>query len=222
MSGPVTADGQAFRATTGRVSGVVGLATTAFLAFMFIVSAPPSVAVPGVIACAIAALLVWGSMLRPAVSATADALTLRTLFETVTIPLAGIETVVVRRYLLVRAGGTKYICPAIGRSLRKTVRSEMKWSGGGSAMISPASAVANQTAAQADSDVKRKGDIDYADFVEERIQHLARNARAQQGIEERSEEEYELGQQTVRRTFWPLVVSLVVLGVAFVVALVAL
>jgi hypothetical protein len=222
MAGPMTADGQDFRATTGRVTGMVGLATAGFLAVMFVVSARPAVAVPGVIACAIAALLVWGSMLRPAVSATSDDLTMRTLFETVTIPLAGIETVLVRRYLLVRAGGTKYICPAIGRSLRKTVRSEMKWSGGGSAMISPASAVAGQTAAQAPSDVNRKGDIDYADFVEERIKHLARNARAQRGIEERSEEEYELGRQVVRRTFWPLVGGLVVLGVAFVVALVAL
>ena len=42
------------------------------------------------------------------------------MLESVTIPLAAIDTVVVRRYLLVRSGGEKYICPAIGRSLRKT------------------------------------------------------------------------------------------------------
>ena len=42
-------------------------------------------------------------------------------------------TVVVRRYLLVRVRRTTSTsAPAIGRSLRKTVRAEMKWGGGGS------------------------------------------------------------------------------------------
>ena len=223
MSGPVTADVQTFKPTTGRVMGVLGLATAAFLGVMFVVSAPPAVAVPGVIACTIAAVLVWASMLRPGVSASQDDLTMRTLFETVTIPLAGIDTVLVRRYLLVRAGGTKYICPAISRSLRKTVRTELKWGGGGtSQMISPGSAVANDPTVVAASQKARQGDIDYADFVEERIKSLAAGARARKGIEERSEEEYELGQQTVRRPYWPVVVGLVVLVIAFVVTLFAL
>jgi len=222
MSGPAAADVQTFKPTTGKVMGILGLATAAFLAVMFAISASPGVAVPGVIACMFAGVMVWGSMLRPSVSATSEHLTLRTLFETVTIPLGGIDTVLVRRYLLVRAGGTKYVCPAIGRSLRKTVRSELKWGGGGSTMLSPGSAVGNDPSAVAASEVKRPGDIDYADFVEERIKHLAATDRARRGIEERSEEEYELGRTAVRRTFWPVVVSLVVLGIAFVVALVVL
>jgi hypothetical protein len=219
MPGPAADDAQTFRATTGRVTGILGLVTCAFLAVMFVVSASPAVAVPGVIACLLVGVLVWASMLRPGVSATSEELTVRTLFETVTIPLAGIDTVVVRRYLVVRAGGTRYICPAIGRSLRKTVRAEMKWGGGSSQLLSPGSAVGNDSSVIAASDVGRKGEIDYADFVEQRIQHLAAADRGRRGIEERSEEEYELGQQAVRRPFWPVIGALVVLGVAFVVTL---
>ncbi|MFZ2013801.1 MAG: hypothetical protein WAV00_08275 [Nocardioides sp.] len=212
---------ETFTATNGRVTGVLGLLTTAFIAVMFVISAPARIAVPGVIACLFAVVVLWGAMLRPSVSTTADDLLMRTLFETVTIPLAGIDTVLVRRYLLVRAGGTKYVCPAIGRSLRKTVRSEMKWSGGAQ-VLSPGAAITKDSSVIAASQVKRKGEIDYADFVEQRILHLAASARAARGIQERSEEEYDLGSQAVRRPFWPVVVALVVLGLAFVVALVVL
>ncbi len=221
MSGPSTDDAQTFTATGGRVTGLLGLATAAFVAVMFVVSAPASVAVPGVIACAIAALLAWGALLRPDVSVVAEDLRLRNLFETVTVPLAGIDTVVVRRYLVVRAGGTKYVCPAIGRSLRKTVRSEMKWNGGNQ-MLTPGAAISQDSSVIAASQVKRQGEIDYPDYVEQRIHQLAAAARARRGIEERSEEEYELGQQSVRRTFWPVVAGLAVLTVAFVVTLLAL
>jgi hypothetical protein len=221
MSGSTSADPQTFTATSGRITGVLGLATAAFLAVMFVISARVGVAVPGVIACLFAAVVLWGAMLRPGVSVTDDDLLMRTLFETVTIPLAGIDTVVVRRYLLVRAGGTKYVCPAIGRSLRKTVRSEMKWSGGAQ-VLSPGAAISRDSSVIAASEVKRQGDIDYADFVEQRIVHLAAAARARQGIEERSEEEYEIGRQAVRRTFWPVIVAMALLALAFVVALVVL
>ncbi len=214
-------DVETFTATSGRITGVLGLITAAFIAVMFVISAPARIAVPGVIACLFAAVVIWGAMLRPAVSVTGDHLLMRTLFETVTIPLAGIDTVLVRRYLLVRAGGTKYVCPAIGRPLRKTVRSEMKW-GGGPQVLSPGAAITKDSSVIAASQVKRQGDIDYADFVEQRILHLAATARAARGIEERSEEEYEIGSQAVRRTFWPVIGALVVLALAFVVVLVVL
>ena len=97
----------------------------------------------------------------------------------------------------------------------------MKWSGGAQ-VLSPGAAITKDSSVIAASQVKRKGEIDYADFVEQRILHLAASARAARGIEERSEEEYEIGSQAVRRTFWPVVVALVVLALAFVVSLVVL
>ena len=62
--------------------------------------------------------------------------------------------------------------------------------------------------------------MDYADFVETQIVHLANVDRADRGIEARSEEEYALGSQVVRRRAWLEIGVLAVLGVAFVVALV--
>jgi len=69
-------------------------------------------------------------------------------------------------------------------------------------------------------DTGSQHDLAYPDFVEQQIQHLARNDRAARGIEERSEEEYELGSRTVRHTAWPEIIGLAVLGLAFVVSLV--
>ena len=206
---------QTFRVTNGRVTGVIGLVMCAVVAAIFVVTEHPAVAVPGVLGCAFAGVLIWASMLRPRVAATAQELRMWTLSQKVAIPLASIDTVAVRRYLLVRAGGVKYICPAIVRSLRKTVRTEMKWQGHSQLMAPPAGDLA-----AAATDVKNPQEIDYADFVETEIVRLADADRLRRGIEERSEEEYELGGQAVRQWAWIEIVALAVLGVAFVVSLV--
>jgi hypothetical protein len=211
---------QSFRATNGRVTGVIGLVMTATVAVLFVVGEGPAVAVPGVLGCAFAAVLVWAALLRPRVSATTQELRMRTFAEDVTIPLASIDTVLVRRYLLVRSGGVKYICPAISRSLRKTVRSEMRWQGG-SQLLAPG-LQGGDVQAPVQTEVKGSKGVDYADFVETQIVHLANVDRANRGIEARSEEEYELGSQVVRRRAWLEVAALAVLGVAFLVALVVL
>ena len=72
------------------------------------------------------------------------------------------------------------------------------------------------------TDVKDQPELAYPDFVEQRIIALAASDRARRGIEERSEEEYELGSQVVRRIAWAEVVALVVLAVGFVVTLVVI
>ena len=209
---------QAFRSTNGRVTGVIGLVMCAGVAALFVVTEHPAVAVPGVLGCGFAAVLVWASLLRPRVAATAEDLCLWTLLARVSIPLASIDSVAVRRYLLVRSGGVKYICPAIGRSLRKTVRTEMKWQGS-SQLLAPG--LQPSALASAATEVKDPKDIDYADFVESEIVRLAHADRVRRGIEERSEEEYELGAHVVRRRAWLEIGALVVLGVAFLVSLVA-
>jgi hypothetical protein len=209
---------QRFRPTNGRVTGVLGLALCAAAALAFATSGSSHLAVTGLLGCAFAAVLMWAAMLRPQVSASAGTLTMRTLFETVSIPLASIDTVVVRRYLLVRAGGNKYICPAISRSLRKTVRSETKWKGG-SHLLSPSGHVEDRMGGL-QTEVQGH-DIDYPDFVEQQITALAGDDRARRGIEPRSEEEYELGAHVQRRTAWPEVVALAVLGLAFLTSLFA-
>ncbi len=209
---------QTFRATNGRVTGVLGLATCAFVAVLSVVTEDRAAAVPSVLGCAFVAVLVWAALLRPRVSATAHELRMRTFAEDVTIPLASIDTVAVRRYLLVRSGGEKYICPAVGRSLRKTVRHEMRWQGN-SQLMAPVQA---GDIAAVQTEVKGDKGVDYADFVETQIVHLADVDRAARGIEARSEEEYQLGSQVVRRRAWPELVAMTVLAIAFVVAVVVL
>jgi hypothetical protein len=208
---------QTFRPTNGRVLGVLGLLMAVVVAVLCVVSGSAHVAVPGVLACAFAGLLVWSALLRPGVSASGDHLHIRTLVESYSIPLAAIDTVVVRRYLLVRAGGKKYICPAISRPLRKTVRAELKWKG--SPQVLAPGLQLNESLGSLETEASQRGhDIAYPDFVENQITILAESARARRGIAARSEEEYELGSQVVRRKAWPEIVGLVVLGVAFVIA----
>jgi hypothetical protein len=204
-----------FRPTNGRLTGVLGLLLCAFVGVVLVVYEPAATAVPGVIGCAFAAVFIWVVMLRPSVAASSAELRLRTLFETVSIPIASVDTVVVRRYLLVRAGGRKYLCPAISRPLRKTVRTEMKW--GGHQFLQPG--VSEERLGGVQTEVSRY-ELAYPDFVEQRIAQLAARDRARRGIEERSEEEYELGSQVVHRKAWLELGLLAVLAVAFVVALV--
>jgi hypothetical protein len=206
-----------FRPTNGRVTGSLGLALAALGVVVFAASGSGHIRLSGILGCLFGALLVWAAMLRPAVAASTTELRMRTLFESVTIPLASIDTVVVRRYLLVRSGGHKYICPAISRSLRKTVRAEMKW-GGGANLLAPGISSAGPSGSL-QTEVKGDHELDYADFVEQQIVMLAGNDRDRRGIEARSEEEYDLGAEVVRRTAWPEVVALAVLGAAFVVSL---
>jgi hypothetical protein len=204
-----------FRPTNGRLTGGLGLLLCAFVGVVLVVYEPAATAVPGVIGCAFAAVFIWVVMLRPSVAASSAELRLRTLFETVSIPIASVDTVVVRRYLLVRAGGRKYLCPAISRPLRKTVRTEMKW--GGHQFLQPG--VSEERLGGVQTEVSRY-ELAYPDFVEQRIAQLAARDRARRGIEERSEEEYELGSQVVHRKAWLELGLLAVLAVAFVVALV--
>jgi hypothetical protein len=206
---------QTFRATNGRVTGVIGLGMAAGVAALFVLTEHASVAVPGVLGCAFAAVLVWSALLRPGVSATASELRMRNLSEDVTIPLASVDTVTVRRYLLVRSGGVKYICPAISRSLRKTVRKEMGWHGS-SQLLAPGLSSGDSGPVQ--TEVKGSKGVDYADFVETQIMHLADADRVHRGIEARSEEEYELGSQVVRRRAWLEIGARAVLALAFVVS----
>lgn len=215
MADQPTAEIQRFRPNNGRVIGWLGLVLCVAVAVVLVMSEPLSVAVPGVLGCAFVGFLVWMAMLRPSIAAHRTELEMRTMFESVRVPLASIDTVVVRRYVLIRSGGRRYICPAISRPLRKTVRAEMKWSGqSGMQPGLSLDRLGEATGENLRTDVVKEQDLAYADFVEERIATLAENDRARRGIEARSEEEYELGSQVVRRTAWPEFAVLALLAVA--------
>jgi hypothetical protein len=194
-----------FHPTNGRVTGVLGLAVCLLVAVLTVIDASTRSAVTVVLGCLFFAALFWAALLRPRVWAEPDQrLVIQTMFTTISIPLAAIESAVVRRFLVVSAGGNRYICPAISRPLRKTVDADMSFRR--SPLRTP--------------EVKGEHDMYYPDFVEEQIERFAREDRLRRGIEERSEEEYELAGLATRTPAWPEIAGVVVLGVAFAVALV--
>lgn len=210
MSAEVT---EKFHATSGRLMGAFGVVTCVTAAVVLVREADPHTAVRGVSVLGMLVILFWAALLRPRAWVESTNLRMQTMFGSVTIPLASIDTAVVRRYLLVRSGGEKFICPAISRSLRKSVRSEMKWNGSSRSVFVGGRGL--PTGPQKAS----PGELDYADFVEQQIERLARDDRTRLGIEARSEEEYALGGTVRRERAWPELVGLAVFGLVFVVSL---
>ncbi len=106
-----------FHPTSGRGTGILAVVGT--LAVVVTTLAHPS-GTPAWVAPASALLgvLAWASLLWPRLSVDADDLVLRNMLETVRVPLAAIEGVVVRQFLVVWAGGNRYVSPAVGRSRR--------------------------------------------------------------------------------------------------------
>jgi hypothetical protein len=99
----------------------------------------------------------------------------------------------------------------------------MKWSG--QSGLQPGLSLDRLSEATGESlqtQLKSEQDLVYADFVEQRIAAMAANDRARRGIEERSEEEYALGSQVVRRIAWLELAILAALLVATVLTWVVL
>ena len=206
---------ETFDVTNGRVTGVLVLVMCALVVVFGVMEAPAHVAVPLVLGAVFVAVLAWASMLRPRVWLTSGDLVLRTMLETVRLPLEAIENVAVRRFLAVGVGGKRYACPAVSRSLRRVARSEMRWRPAATlGPFSPGASAAPGDTVQADP-----GELYYPDFVEQQIQRRAREAREAAGIEDRSDEQLAAAAGVRREPAWPVIAALAVTGVAFVVSL---
>lgn len=186
-----------FRPTNGTLAGRFGLVAVAAVLVASVAQlgseVPPWLVVLGLLVAA----LVWAAVLRPRVWATREHLVLRGMVDTVHVPLASIEEVVVRQVLALRAGGKRYVSPAVGRSRRSMVLAERPPRG---------------TPKPARPDL-----VDYPDFVEERIRQLADEARQRAGVARRSPEQAALAAGVRREWAWPEVVALAVLSVAMLV-----
>ena len=206
---------ETFDVTNGRVTGILLLVLCALVVVFSVLEAPAHVAVPLVLGAVFLAVLGWASMLRPRVWLTSRDLVLRTMVETVRLPLEAIEGVAVRRYLAVGVGGKRYACPAVSRSLRRVARSEMRWRPAGTfGPFSPGASAAPAATPQDDP-----GDLYYPDYVEQQILRRAGEAREAAGIEDRSDEQFAAAAGVRREPAWPVIAALAVTGVAFVVSL---
>ena len=188
-----------FGPTNGRVPGVLGVAAVVVAAVVALSDGWDD-SDPLVLGClALASLLIWVVMFRPAVRSDGTLLHLRSMVSTTTIPLASVEKALVGAMLLVRTPGTTYKSIAVQRSRRRGRSSD------GAGLASARGGSHQHTTMPMGSVAKEFGG--YCDFIEERIKYLADEARVhRRGLDE-----------PVRHTWaWPEIVGLVALTVLVV------
>ena len=159
-----------------------------------------------------AASLLYTSTVRPRVLVQGRDLVLRNMLSTVHIPLAAIEEIAVRQVMAVRAGGKRYVCAGVGRPLRQAMK--------GSAMQrarEQMGGLGGEIAQRGPTQCARAG-MNYADYVEIRIQELVNKDRARRGVKRYSPEADELARQVRRELAWPEIAALVATAVFFVIA----
>ena len=162
---------QKFKPTHGTVLGYVGLAVSALVILSLLTTERSLDGLRWSLGIAIAAVLIWAVMIRPRATAYDETLVLHHMLSDTHLPLARIDTVVVRQMLNVWIGDQRYLCTGIGRSTRKLLKSRSRGSMAGLGIV------------QADDhrgmpEVADFGSgADYATFVETRIEDLARSAR---------------------------------------------
>lgn len=107
-----------FDATSGRVTGILGLVVGVVVVLVGISQDSAAGAFIGLLVC----LLTWLVLLRPRVGTRGDELLLRGIVSTIVVPLASIESISIRQVLAVWAGGRRYVSPAVGHTLREINR----------------------------------------------------------------------------------------------------
>ncbi len=222
-----------FRPTSGRVVGSLGLAVLVGLGGADLLRGPLGgvVALPGWAwpLLVLLATLVWAAVLRPRVWVGQGDLVLRTMLETVRVPLAAVESLAVRQVLVVAAGGRRYACPALGQTRRTLVRAQRPGSAGGAgggggigALFGVRSwgsgdpAPDDQVAARAH---ERALGVDYPRYVESRLVDLTQRARLEARVRPGSAEQADLAAGVRRQPAWPEIALLAVSALALVVLL---
>ncbi|MBB3087330.1 hypothetical protein [Nocardioides albus] len=139
------------------------------------------------------ALVAYAAFIRTKVGVSEGDFVLYHLYSTVRFPLAALESVSVGRTLGAYSGGRTHVSGAVGRPMREAVK-------GGKRDHKPLS---NQS-----------------DFIEDRLNSLAQDARERRGIKRDSDEQFALAEDVRRSWDWPLIAITAVVAVAFVVLLV--
>lgn len=194
-----------FAPTSGRLSGVVALVLS-LAAVLVTLVAPETYPWPVLCGGLLFASLAWAAMLKPRVWAepASGTLVLRNMFETVRIPLAALETVVVQQLFVVVLAERRFTSSAVGRSRFRAMRRPRSTR---ELAMSPVPGEGWQPDAGAD----------YADYVEEKVAELARDARRDARVEHRSPEQAALAAGVQRQPAW-LEIGLVAATLALFVA----
>jgi hypothetical protein len=218
----VAAREEDFRPSTGPLVGLVALAVLAGVVVLDLLGQGPELAPWGYALVVLLGVLVWASVLRPRVWVGQGDLVLRTMLETVRIPLAAVETVVLRQVLVVTAGGRRYVCPALGRSRKALVRGPGRAGGGGGigAFVGVRS-WGDGAPAEGDEVARRSHEralgVDYPRYVEGRLLELTDRARLEARVRPGSDAQRELAAGVRREPAWPEIAALALSAVALVV-----
>jgi hypothetical protein len=204
-----------FAPTGGRIVGVLGLVMAAGLVGLWALDRD-GVPAPVAAAALVGGVLVWASLLRPRVSVSRDTLFLRNMLETVHVPLAAIDELVVRQILVARVGDKKFVSPAVGRKLRKVMRAPRP----GQIFLPDVPDKMEDALGPAASADRPPTTVDYVDHVEGRLRELIAEARAPHGIRPYSDEAEALARDVRRQPAWPEIVALALSTALFVVTLV--
>jgi hypothetical protein len=141
--------------------------------------------------------VVWISTLRPRVKVQNHELVLQNMVTTTYLPLASIDEVAVRQVMAVRAGGRRYVCAGVGRSLRSALKG------------SSAERARGQLGGLRGELAKvPEPGMHYADFVELRVRELINEDRVRRDVKKFSPEADELAKQVRREPAWPVIAAL--------------
>lgn len=203
-----------FRPTSGRIPGGLAVLLAAAVVVVSVVR-PADVTAPVTAGAVLGGVLAWAALLRPRVSASNESLYLTNMLETVEIPLAAVDELVVRQVLVVRAGERTFRSPALGRRLRKVLGA-----GRPKQLLGPGltDAVSDELDTSGASPTPTL--VDYADHVEARLRELVEDARSRRSVRRYSDEAHALAEQVRRRPAWPEIGALVLTAVVFVLTLV--
>ena len=183
-----------FGPTNGRVPGALGVAAVVVALVVALADGWHDTDSLVLSCLALASLLIWVVMFRPAVRSDGTLLHLRNMVSTTAVPLASIEKALVGAMLLVRTPETTYKSIAVQRSRRRGRSSD------GAGLASARGGSHQHTVMPMGAIAKEYGG--YSDFIEDRIKFLADEARVhRRGVDE-----------PVRHTWaWPEIVGLVAL-----------
>lgn len=179
---PRPADGEQFRASSGRGVGAAALAGAAAVLLLALFDGEGGFGPRTGAAAVLVGAVAWTAMLRPRLRITGSHLVLHNMLEDVHLPLAAIEELVVRQVLAVRVGEKRFVSPVLGRTMRAVNR--------------PGREGAREEGLPAGSR------ISYVDFVEERIRGRMEEARATAGVRRGSADQAALAAGVRRRPAW--------------------
>jgi hypothetical protein len=162
---------QRFKPTSGRFVGTAGIAVALVLIASVAVTEQNQRGLQICLGLAIVVVLIWMTLLRPGVTAFTQTLILRNLASDFEVPLAAVDAVVVRHALNVWVGERRYVSPAIGRTSRSMLKKRKPGAASG------LGTEVNESGQLFGQSSQIGSGADYATFVEQRIEFLARDAR---------------------------------------------